>query len=169
MAHVHARRRAGTRTGAGGPVAPTTGEDRSGRSTGYRAPPPAAPPPEPTARPAASGTASTQAPGAHAPGAAPQAPGRAPGHRPGSPRHRGRPGRPSPVPAVPPTGAEPVLPGRLEHVPVHRSRRDGPFELRGHPPRERGHVGPYVTGPLDLQGRADPDLPSVFGGPHRTH
>src|SRR5512132_2801148 len=168
MARVRARRRAGTRAAADEPVAPTRAEGRSGRSTGCTAPRRVAPPPEPTGRPADSGTASTRAPGAHALGAAPPAPGRAPGHRPGSPRHRDRPGRPSRVPAVPPDGVEPVVPAGLEHVPVDWSRRDGPFELRGHPPRERGHVGTYVTGPLDLKRRPDPDLPSVVGGPHRT-
>src|SRR6266545_1319386 len=114
MARVHARGRAGTRAGADEPVAPTRAEDRSGRSTGCTAPRPVAPPPEPTVRPADSGTASTRAPGARALGAAPPAPGRAPGLRPGSPRHRGRPWRPSRVPAVPPDGAEPVVPGGLE-------------------------------------------------------
>src|SRR4029453_14205385 len=158
MARVHARRRAGRRAAADEPGASTRAEGRSGRWTGCTAPRPVAPPPAPTGRRADSGTASTRAPGAHALGAAPPAPGRAPGLRPGSPRQRGRPGRPSGVAAAPPDGAEPVVPSRLEHVPVHRSRRDGPFELRGHPPRERGYVGTYVTGPLDLKCLSDPDL-----------
>src|SRR2546428_4289072 len=63
----------------------------------------------------------------------------------------------------------PVLPRRLEHMPVLRGGGDGPLEAGSDEVSEDGDVLAHHAAPFDLQGRVDHRVPPLGGREKRAH